>query len=215
MSTGADNLVKGVDDHSIYVAIRQRLAPLFLPTPSTDISERCLNELNEQCDEALYPLREFVESELADYDYQYNDIVGFDSGKRSAELTLMLEPGILFRSPNTQTLVEHGGPIWALSLQLSLVFPVFIMAIEKWELSTARSNWIECTSDNGRFGDLSEPIQQCLMYLQEAGFSAISRASLARVPTDEQLPRNKDRLNIAQLLFNEVFGDDLDVLSFE
>jgi len=216
------SLLEGVDNEVVFSAIREKLKPLLDPSlQETEEEEDLLDNLRSSCDRVLTPFREFLETELSQFDYKYNDVVGFEEGKWSAEVHLMLQEGIYFTENDIELLQNLGRPIWVLTIELSLVFPAYLMAIEKWELSRTRKNWIDCTAVNERLGDFSSPAFKIKKYLEETGFHIIPKKSLGVIVPREVtgakivIRRKYEEFTVVQLLFNELFDSDIDILTFD
>lgn len=222
MTTLKDGLIKGVRNEEVFTAIRDKLAPLLNPAiQDTEEEEALLDSLRSNCDKTLTPFREFLETELPQYDYMYSDVVGFEEGKWSAEVHLMLEEGIYFTESDVELLQSLNRPIWVLTIELSLVFPVCFMDITKMELSETQKDKIDCTGANDRRNEYSYPIFKIKDFLEEAGFNMMPQKSINVI-----IPREVTEAKIvigniyedytaAQLLFNELFDDDIDILTFD
>ncbi|MDH5326155.1 MAG: hypothetical protein OEZ68_16360 [Gammaproteobacteria bacterium] len=213
------NIVDGIDNEHLYNDIRQRLKPLLRPTTPNDEVESIQTQLRERCDQILTPFREFLESEIASLDYKYNDIIGFEEGKWSAEIKILLTEGAVFTGNDIELLNKLGKPIWVLVVEISVISPVYLMAIEKWEIDKSNQNWIECTPANDRLNDFLPVILACELYFKGSGFHPIHQESLSiRLPrniTNKELCIGEDRedFTLVQLLFNELFNEDIDILN--
>src|SRR5262245_9564843 len=134
------------DDRRMYSAIQACLRPVLEPSGHPVDQRRCLEALRERCDEVLLPFREYLESDLAEFDYRYNDYISFDAGQWSAEIVLLLHKGLSFQDRDADLLRQQARPVWILRIWLSLVYPVFLMTIERMELSKTRPDWVDCFS---------------------------------------------------------------------
>ncbi len=214
-------LVECVDNTALLLAIREKLKPFADPSlQGTEEEDAILEDLGGTCDTTLTPFREFLETELSEYDYKYNDIIGFEEGKWSAEVYLLLDPGVSFTGNDIELIREIGRPIHVLVVALSLIAPVYLMSIERWELSTTRVNWIDCIPANASVGRYSLPVLKCGEYLKGAGFCAMPRESLG-IAIPRQMIADKIVLGaepreftLVQLLFNELYDSDLETLPF-
>lgn len=217
MEDRSSPLIEGMDDGLVTESIREWLAPR-LNAADDDDTARKLEELRVACERVLLPLREFLESEMPEHDYAYNDVVGYEEGKWSAEVHVMLEPGVEFTDDDVELLRALGRPIWLLTIELSLVLPFYMMMVERWELSPNRTDWIECSTANDRASEFAQPIDRCRAAVEQMGFRPLPTESLGRIPTREQigaklvLGQEPEELTLVQLLFNELFETDLELL---
>lgn len=199
----------------IYYSINRFLKPVLVNSVPTNGRKQLLRELVSKCHSILVPFLRFLDSDFADYDYQYNDLVGFDEGKWSAEIVLMLEKNIDFKEHDADIFTQRNSPIWVLRIVISLIHPIFIMAIERWELSKVRENWIDTYCDNSILNNFENIVIGVKNYLVGAGFTTLSNYLLAIVPDNKEIIGNHENWTVGQLLFNEVYEDKLDVLSFD
>jgi len=65
-----------------------------------------------------------------------------------------------------------------LTIELSLVFPVYIMVIEKWVMSETRKNQIDCTVANDQLDEFSSLVFKIKNYLEKTGFYVFQKRSL-------------------------------------
>jgi len=216
-----ERLVEGVDNEVLFRSIRRKLKPLLDPSVQGTEEEELLDDLCSSCDKILTPFREFLETELYQYDYKYNDVVGFEEGKWSTEVHLMLYKDIYFTGNDIQLLQDLGTPIWVIAIELSLIFPVYCMAIEKWELSKTREAWIDCNAANDRVSEFSPMVFKIKKHLDDIGFHAIYKKSLGVIVPREVIGgkivvgQKPKEFNLVQLLFNELFDSDVDILTFQ
>ncbi len=202
-----------IPQENLFLAINESLKPVLVSTCSTQEQMVHLDRLLDRCDQVTYPIRNFLEAEMPEYDYQYNDVVGFDEGKWCAEFIIALERNLIFQESDVEFLKELGRPTWILRVLVSLVYPVFILSIERWELSSTRENWVECFSDNERFPQFEGPILQIRNYLESQNLAEIPAPLLSEVPQSEQLLANDQQWTLGQLLFNEVLEDEVETLT--
>ena len=199
----------------IYYSINRFLKPVLVNSVPTNERKQLLRELASKCHSILVSFLRFLDSDFADYDYQYNDLVGFDEGKWSAEIVLMLKKNIDFKEHDADIFTQRNSPIWVLRIVISLIHPSFIMAIERWELSKVRENWIDTYCDNSILNNFENIVIGVKNYLVGAGFTTLSNNTLAIVPDNNEVIGNHENWTVGQLLFNEIYEDELDVLSFD